>query len=196
MHLDRFFPSDRVDVDGLGGHLDSLSPSSRLAAIRSLDRPMQARLFEAVRGKRAIAIDHFVPKDVGSMREVIHEGRNTLPAFRLFQKRFCRPDVEGADELWGYNEQTFRAFTGPGYFVCKNWDDDGIEGVVIDYHEVPPRRPNGWPEIVANAERLGRFVYHRTRDVMRGVSAHVSIGRARRSGKWMDAWFVLCRRDA
>jgi hypothetical protein len=32
-------------------------------------------------------------------------------------------------------------------------------------------------------------------DVMRGVSTHVSIGRARRGGKMSDNWFVLCRED-
>ena len=41
--------------------------------------------------------------------------------------------------------------------------------------------------------RLARFIYHRTRDFMRGVSEHVTIGRATREGKPMDNWFVLCR---
>ena len=33
-------------------------------------------------------------------------------------------------------------------------------------------------------------------DALRGVSKHVSIGRAIRNGKVQDNWFVLCRRDA
>jgi hypothetical protein len=32
-------------------------------------------------------------------------------------------------------------------------------------------------------------------DVMRGISSHVSIGRARKKNGWMDAWFVLVRED-
>jgi hypothetical protein len=32
-------------------------------------------------------------------------------------------------------------------------------------------------------------------DVMRGISTHVSIGRARKAHGWMDAWFVLVRED-
>jgi hypothetical protein len=33
-------------------------------------------------------------------------------------------------------------------------------------------------------------------DVMRGISNHVSIGRAWKQGKYMDAWFALVREDA
>jgi hypothetical protein len=30
---------------------------------------------------------------------------------------------------------------------------------------------------------------------MRGISSHVTIGRARKKQGWMDAWFVLVRED-
>ena len=43
--------------------------------------------------------------------------------------------------------------------------------------------------------RLSRFVYYRTQDVLRGVSRHVTVGRATKGGKPMSAWFVLCRDD-
>ena len=33
---------------------------------------------------------------------------------------------------------------------------------------------------------LSRFIYNRTKDTMRSVSSHVSIGRAARDGKAMD----------
>jgi hypothetical protein len=36
-------------------------------------------------------------------------------------------------------------------------------------------------------------VYADTIDALRGVSAHVSVGRAMRGGKVLDNWFVLCR---
>jgi hypothetical protein len=123
------------------------------------------------------------------MHEVIHRGRNTLPAFNHFEKRFCRPSAE-ARELWGYNEQSMKWAVGPGYFVTREGD---AGEVVIDYYETPPRKPEGWPEIISNKARLGRFVYHEMKDFMRGLSAHVSIGRAARRGSMMDAWFVLCR---
>lgn len=195
MSISAFFAADRVDVEGLGKALDAMSPSARLEACRSLDRRAQRRLFDAAKGVRTIALEHFVPANVGAMKEVVHEGRNTLPAFRFFQKRFCRPDGPSPLTLWGYNEQTMRPVTGPGYFVAKPHDDEGHQGVVIDYTEVPPTHPQGWPEILPNSARLSRFIYNGTRDVMRGVSTHVSIGRASRKGEWMDAWFVLCRQD-
>ena len=71
--------------------------------------------------------------------------------------------------------------------------------VLIDYCEVPSDKPagkpDGWPDVRPNSAGLSRFIYNRTKDTMRGVSSHVSIGRAARDGKVMDNWFVLCRRD-
>ena len=56
-------------------------------------------------------------------------------------------------------------------------------------------RPAGWPDIRLNSEGMSRFIYNGTSDTMRGVSKHVSVGRAARAGKWMANWFVLCRRE-
>ena len=90
---------------------------------------------------------------------------------------------------------------GPGYFVALGtagraaWADRG--GVVIDYFQVPDGPvPDGWPRVVDNDWRLQRFVYHRTRDFMRRVSAHVSIGAAWKSERSLDHYFLLCRREA
>ena len=47
--------------------------------------------------------------------------------------------------------------------------------------------------MVPNTQGLQRFVYHRTRDFMRGVSAHVSIGAAYKVEKSLDHYFVLVR---
>jgi len=65
--------------------------------------------------------------------------------------------------------------------------------VNIDYTRVPPRGAEGWPAVLPNSARLSRFIYNGTQDRMRGVSAHVTIGRASRAGKDMDNWFVLVR---
>ena len=54
----------------------------------------------------------------------------------------------------------------------------------------------GASPIMPNSVRLSRFIYNGTVDVMRRVSGHVTIGRAVRDNKPMDAWFVLVRRDA
>jgi hypothetical protein len=39
------------------------------------------------------------------------------------------------------------------------------------------------------------FVYNKTRDFMRRVSSHVTIGRAWKKESMLPAFFVLCRRD-
>ena len=189
MTIHDFFARGNVDLPGLTAYLDGLDSAMRIAETRDLSADEQARLFEAAQGLRPVTLEDFVAKDAPPLRPVVHYGRNSLPVFRTFEKRFCRPDAAG-DELWGYNEQTWKTFTGPGYFVAK---PAGDREVVIDYCEVPPRKPAEWPEILPNSARLSRFIYYRTRDFMRGVSKHVTIGRATREGKPMDNWFVLCR---
>lgn len=189
MSIRDFVASGDVDLAGLAAHLDALDAASRISAVRSLSRAEQARLFEAASGARRLTLDDFVPPGTPPLEAVIHHGKNSLPMFTLFEKRFCRPDA-GGDELWGYNEQPFKALTGPGYFVARQ--ESALE-VVLDYCELPPRKPPAWPPLLPNSARLSRFIYHRTRDFMRGVSRHVSIGRATREGRPMDNWFVLCR---
>ena len=187
--LQFFTKPDAIDLEGLRGYLDGLDPAGRIDATRALKGREQARLFEAAQGFRPITLDHFVPADVPVLTQVIHDGRNTLPAFNFFQKRFARPEGK-TDELWGYNEGSTRWLVGPGYFVTRV---SGPGEVVIDYYQVPTGTVPGWPEIQPNGRLLSRFVYHNMQDFMRGVSTHVSIGRAARNGQNMDAWFVLAR---
>ena len=82
---------------------------------------------------------------------------------------------------------------GPGYFVAYPHSVDGE--VLVDYLRLPPRRPTHWPEILPTSARLSAVVYDGTQDVLRGVSKHVTIGRAMKAGKAMSAWFTLCRDD-
>lgn len=193
MNVHDCFKNGKVDVKGLSGHLDALDSTARVREARSLSGREQAALFEAAKGFRPLTIEDFVSRKTKPMQQVIHCGRNSMPLFSTFEKRFCRPDAaDKTDELWGYNEQMMKTFTGPGYFITRQAD---AGEVVIDYFSVPPRAPEGWPEILPNSARLSRFVYYQTRDYMRGVSGHVSIGRATRNGKPMDNWFVLCRQD-
>jgi hypothetical protein len=192
MSIHDFFQVDEVDFKRLSTYLDGISTADRIRETTSLSKDEQAALFDAVKGFRPVSLDDFVAPGTPPLRQVIHHGRNSLPVFTRFQKRFCRPDAAPA-ELWGYNEQTWKAFTGPGYFVARPAPDGEV---VIDYCEVPPRKPAEWPPILPNSARLSRFIYYRTRDFMRGISRHVTIGRATRDGKPMDNWFVLCREDS
>jgi hypothetical protein len=191
MTVHSFFRDGSVDLDGLAAHFDGLDADARVATARELTKKEQASLFEAAQG-RALTLEDFVPKGVGPLVEVIHHGKNSLAMFTHFQKRFCRPEAKKG-ELWGYNEQAMRWATGPGYFVAR---DAGKGEVVIDYHDVPEGTPPAsWPKVLPNSARLSRFVYYRTRDFMRGVSKHVTIGRASRDDTPMDNWFVLVRDD-
>ncbi|CAN0585055.1 unnamed protein product, partial [Laminaria digitata] len=124
-----------LDMDAIEAALDGVSHEERMTVLRALTPKLQARLFDAAEG-RVVKLEQIVPSSKGELVEVIHEGQNTLPAFRHFQKRFCRPSEANSpndrEVLWGYNHQTMSGFTGPGYFVA--YDDEAGE-VCIDYRE-------------------------------------------------------------
>ncbi len=183
----------------LAQHLDALPHRARLRAVRGLGWRDQHALFDLTADAPALTLEHFVPEGIPEQQAVIHHGRNTFPTFKQFEKHFCRP---AGDEgrLFGYNEGPTRPAIGPGYFVCYDtatypgWPERGA--VVIDYFMVPdaPVAP-GWPSVVPNSQGGQRFVFHGTRDFMRRVSTHCSIGRAWKGERKMPAYFVLCRED-
>ena len=183
-----------IDTDALAQALDAADAETRLAFVHALSPKLQRRLFDAA--SRPVSTFDIVPESVEPLQEVICEGRNTLPAFRHFQKRFCVSSAEHTPDnrrvLWGYNHQTLAGITGPGYFVA--YQDSETSELVIDYRELFPERPQSWPQIVDNRARLGRFVYAGMVDRLRGVSKHVTIGRAYKAEP-MNAWFALVRID-
>lgn len=189
-NLDQTLRSGRFEISEVSAYLDNLDAAGRLKAIRSLGKRAQANLFEAVRGVRKLTLNDIVPAHVKPLEEVPHEGKNSLPMFTLFAKVFTRPS-EGATELWGYNRNSafVETVVGPGYYV--SYEKDGE--IMIDYTRTPDGKLDAWPPILSNSARLSRFVYHGMIDVLRGVSEHVTIGRAIRNGKEADNWFVLCR---
>lgn len=187
-------------IDSIAAALDRMSPEERRAEAGSLGRDEQRQLYRKAEGAAPVSLDDFVPPARGALAEVIHHGRNTLPLpgkHRFFQKRFCRPD-DGSARLFGYNEAPSRWIVGPGYFVAvptagkPEWAARGA--IVIDYYQMPDRAvAPGWPTVVPNSEGLQRFVYKGTRDYMRRVSAHVTIGAAYKGEKALDHYFMLCR---
>ncbi len=178
----------------LAGFLDGLPSADRIRAIRRLGRPEQRRLYDAVRGFAAVRLVDLVPAPTPDLVAVRHYGRNTLPLFTLFEKRFARPreqDPAAPGRVIGFNFQTMSPVTGPGYFVAH---EDAERGeVLIDYREVPTQAPTDWPLIRPNDRGLGRLVYGNMVDTLRRVSEHVTIGSAARGGKDLGSWFVLCR---
>ncbi|MBY0273766.1 hypothetical protein K2Z84_00380 [Candidatus Binatia bacterium] len=184
-----------VDVKAIAEEFEAASPRERIEITESLDGKAQEKLWHAASGG-PVTIGEMVPKDLGPLRPVIFHGKNSLPAFTHFQKRFCRPAGTDRDELWGYNYQPTKwlaPLTGPGYFVA--YDSNGLGGVAVDYTRIPTGKPAEWPEIHDNSYRLSRFIYNGTIDYLRRVSPHLLIGRATRAGKEMPNWFLLCRED-
>ena len=190
MDLNRQLSGGRFDLTQVATFLDGLDRASRLEAVRSLGKRAQANLFEAVRGVRKLTLHDIVPARVKPLEEVPHDGKNSLPMFTHFAKVFTRPE-EGSSELWGYNRNSgfIETFVGPGYYV--SYEQNGE--IMVDYTRVPGGKLDAWPAILPNTSRASRFVYAGMIDVLRGVSKHVTIGRAIRNGKEADNWFVLCR---
>jgi hypothetical protein len=184
-----------LDLPRLSTVLDELGTPGRVWSVHQWTKKDQATLWEAAKGFRPVTLDSFVPPAVGPLVQVIHHGKNSLGAFTHFQKRFCRlePGDETAGEMVGYNHQAMAAFTGPGYYVVHPSTEDGE--VDIDYTMVPHGKAPSWPTVVPNTVRLAPAVYGGMIDVMRGISSHVTIGRAKKKSGWQDNWFVLVRED-
>jgi hypothetical protein len=185
-----------VPIAQIAGYLDGLDHASRLQEIYSLSGADQMQLYEKAADSPALDLAYFVPPDMPDRCEVIHYGKNSQPIFRMFQKRWCRP-AGTKDELWGYNETVVRPLIGPGYFVAHETAQGGSDprgAIVVDYFRVPDGAVvAGWPGVRPNREGLQRFVYDQTRDYMRRVSDHVSIGIAYRKESRVMGTFVLCR---
>jgi hypothetical protein len=183
-----------VAPSAIADFLDRRDQALRTRIVRALGRREQRSLYERVEGFAPLGLVDLVPPDCPDLLEVRHLGRNSLPAFRIFEKRFCRlPGNEAASpaSLAGYNFQTMSPITGPGYFVAR---DDASKGeVLIDYTRLPELKPPDWPAIRSNERGLARFVYGFMVDRLRRVSEHVTIGSAARNGRELGSYFVLNR---
>ena len=172
-----------TNVDSLRAELDAASPADRLDWIRSLGRKDQATLFAHAKGAVSVGDYHGETGEV-----VINEGCNNLPAFNFFQKRIC---LHG-DQVQGYNENNVRWLVGPGHFQVRPSED--VEGEVwFDYYFEANDAPESFPTPSSNKRGVSFLVYANMIDVMRGVSEHVSVGRAIKNGKETGNYFVLCR---
>ena len=180
----------------IGEWLDNQTSELRLQAIQSLSKADQRLLFEKCVDTEPLTLDYFCAE---TNVEVIHDGKNSLPAFTLFQKRFVR--IEDGRVI-GYNHASTMGLIGPGYFVLKetannpDWMQHG--SVVVDYYEVLDANtsvPSHWPKIKGNHQGLQMFVYNKMHDFMRRVSKHVSIGSAFKKGSSIDSYFLLCRQS-
>lgn len=182
-------PSDVSTLAPLADALDAASHEERVKWMRSLGRAELVKVWQLAAGNH-LDIAHF-HGDEGEV--VIHEGRNSLPAFNDFQKRFVL--LKG--KVQGYNHQSNAWFTGPGHFTkfAVGPDDPRAAGheVVIDYVNHPTENHPDFPPLKHNMSGFSRFVYGGTQDWCRRVSKHVVIGEARRKEKPIGAYFLLVR---
>jgi hypothetical protein len=202
MDLERTLTNESLALDEIADALDHAPPSVRRAAVLTLGRAAQRRLYQLAEKARPLLLEDFVPPTRAAREEVRHYGKNTLPLprpLRLFEKRFSRPE-SGPPRLFGYNETPVVGWIGPGYFVAvmtagePGWEPRGA--VVVDYFRVPDGPvPRSWPRVVPNSQGLQRFVYGGTRDFMRRLSRHVTIGAAYKGERPLDHYFALVRED-
>jgi len=200
MELTRALSDETLCIDAVSEALDAASAEQRRETVLALGRTVQRRLYRLARDAPPLALEDFVPSDRAACESVRHFGRNTLPlpgSLRFFEKRFSRPD-DGPPRLFGYNETPVVGLIGPGYFVAlatageTAWASRGA--VVVDYFRVPDSAvPDGWPPVVPNSHGLQRLVYYHTRDFMRRLSRHVTIGAAYKVERPLDHYFLLVR---
>lgn len=171
-------------------YLDALAPSARIEEVLAITGKSVKRLYEAVRGAPPIALEEIVPADCTST--VILEGRNSLPAFSRFQKRFARVG-DGGSVVIGYNHQLLGFATGPGYFVVVPAAPSGEHKneILFDYTQAPPAEPAGWPPYISNRRGLSRAVFMDLHDYCRRVARGVLVGKAYKNGADQNAYFTL-----
>ena len=182
-----------LDLDELAEHLDALSPERRLAEVHEVPGKLRWRFWKALK-PGGLSGDDFVPAGTPPRTFVRHYGKNSLPAFSLFEKRFALP-TEGADVAWGYNHSPAMGLVGPGWFVLRIEGDRHPEPHV-DYYSVPDEQLLDGPPLQPNTRGISTFVYGNMVDVMRRVSQHVTVGRAYKKGAETENYFLLCREGA
>jgi len=187
--LRRLIRETPADPRKVASFLDVLSDPDRVAAVRGLGPGALRSLWALVDGFAEMTLADLVPRTMPPYEPIIHYGRNSLPVFTLFEKRFYR--MGDGSTVGGANFQTLSPLTGPGYFVVRK--EEGRPEVLIDYTHLPKEKPAEFPEIRGNESGIARLVYGSMVDTVRRVSDHVSIGSAARAGKPVDAYFVLCR---
>lgn len=182
-----------ADMDGLSAWLDGLSKEARSGEILTLNKAAQKTLWTLC-AERTVAIDDLVPVGTPSLKPVRHLGKNSLPVFSRFEKRFCRIDSD-PNLLVGYNEGPTRPLVGPGYFTTRLSDKTERGATVIDYTLIRSEHAEGWPTIKPNTSGMCKIVYGEMLDYMRKVSTHVTIGKAWKFGKETENYFMLLRED-
>ena len=173
-------------------YLDGLNESGRVEQVIALGKKEQMKLWELAENSQLIDLSYLVPNDAKPLQFFPFEGKNSLPAFKRFQKVFY---YDRKRQMAGYNNNPkfIEWLIGPGYFLVQ-MNPKAKGEIQVDYTRIPAEHPDGWPEIKSNDIFPTMFVYGGTKDNLRWVSKDVVIGRAYKKGEDpMPNWFVLCR---
>jgi hypothetical protein len=172
----------------LAAHLDALAVDERVRQSRALGKKQLKRLWEVCADAPPFTLEELIPStEKGTVRWA---GKNSLPLFTHFEKRFARQG--GAVVGFNFNPGVAAWFSGPGCFTTVQAPDRPKE-ILIDYTRVPTTTPEGWPAVKDNESGGRKMVYGGMNDFCRRVSSTVIIGHAWRNGKEVDAYFVLAR---
>ncbi len=182
-------------LESLASFCDALDVDARAAEVRTLSRRSIPRLFELAHPPEGRApqaqLGLLVPSDVPSGHSIAWSGKNSLPAFSRFSKRFTRSSEPS--RVIGMNAQWSSFATGPGYFLAAVYADHPEE-FVFDYTLAPDDAPPGWPAVHRNESGLGAIVYGHMVDHVRPIGQHVLVGAAfTTSGKPRHIYFALAR---
>ena len=165
-------PSTVSELPDLASALNAATHEQRLQWAYSLGQTEQLALF-GLASETTLTVDDLT-KPEGAV--FVHPGRNGLPLFNRFQKRFARL----GDEVVGYNHNDnalLSWFAGPGHFTAYTSPDTGRE-VWIDYRTVSTQQHSEFPPLVDNEQGGRALVFGNMVDKLRRVSSHVLIGNA------------------
>jgi len=180
-----------ADRKMLASLLDGMRTQERVDAMAEVQGALVGALYDRVQGSLPLDLDDIVPPSVPAGATVTFAGRNSLPLFSRFAKRFTRT----ADGLvFGYNHQScglVGLVTGPGYFVVTCAADEHAGELLFDYTVPPPFEPLGWPAYRPNDVLGSRWVFGDLHDYVRRVAVGVLVGSAFRHGADQHAYFTL-----
>jgi hypothetical protein len=178
----------RAPITDIASHLESLSAARRVEEVLSVTGALVGELYELASGTEPLHLGDLVPDTTPAGATVSWEGRNSLPAFSRFQKRFTRT----ADGLvFGYNAGLSRPVVGPGYFLVTEATAEHPGELLLDYTQPPPFEPAGWPAFVPNDKAFSIFVFKDMHDFVRRVARGVVVGSAYKRGVKQRQWFSL-----
>lgn len=171
-------PTEVRELAALSAQLDNATHAQRLAWAYTLDEKAQLALYALAKGQ-PLDLDDVVGKDGAVM---IHHGRNGMPIFNRFQKRFARL----GNTVVGYNHNDtigkpffhplMKRLIGPGHYTTYEAPDG--DGLWIDYRMIPEQQHPEYPPLIDNEHGTRALVFGNMVDVLRRASRHVFIGNA------------------